>query len=294
MKLPAERAAAMAMLTSGCTIWKSGKSERLEYHAMSPLPPTELLARVRVVLSMPRHPGNIGAAARAMKNMGLSQLVLVQPECEIDEKERAMATHGADILANARIIDRLEDAVHDCAWVVATSARPRHLGDEPMTPWVGAARILERAALGTVALVFGSERIGLTNEELERCHALIRIPVDDRFSAMNLAAAVQILCYELRKAAIPEIAPVSVKRDHPNYAPPTAEDVENFYEHLERVLLQTGFLDPKNPGLLMRRLRQLFNRSQPDSNELAILRGILKTIETPKKRSTKPAEDDGV
>jgi TrmH family RNA methyltransferase len=252
---------------------------------MSDLPSgSDLLARVRVVLVSPRHPGNVGAAARAMKNMGLSQLVLVTPECALDEKERALAAHAADLLETACIVDRLDDAVADCAWVVATSARPRHLGDEPMTPWAGAARIVDKAVHGTVALVFGSERVGLTNDQIERCHAVIRIPVSEHYVAMNLAASVQILAYELRKAAIPDIAPVNTKRDHPNYAPPTADDIERFYEHLERVLLKTGFLDPKNPGLLMRRLRQLFNRTQPDSNELAILRGILKTVETPKKR----------
>jgi TrmH family RNA methyltransferase len=254
---------------------------------MSELPPPEVLARVRVVLVSPRHPGNVGAAARAMKNMGLSQLVLVSPECALDEKERALAAHAADLLADARVVDRLEAAVDDCVWVLATSARPRHLGDEPLTPWDAAARLLDRAASGNVALVFGSERVGLTNEELERCQATARIPVSEEYGSLNLAAAVQIFCYELRKAAVPQIAPVALKRDHPNYAPPTAEEVERFYEHLERVLLQTGFLDPKNPGLLMRRLRTLFNRTNPDSNELAILRGILKTVEKPKKRSSR-------
>ena len=110
--------------------------------------------------------------------------------------------------------------------------------------------------------------------------------VNDEYSSVNLAAAVQILCYELRKAAFPDVASVALKRDHPHHAPPTADDIDRFYEHLERVLLKTGFLDPKNPGLLMRRLRTLFNRTQPDSNELAILRGILTTVETPKKRSS--------
>lgn len=244
------------------------------------------LANVRVVLVSPRHPGNIGAAARAMKNMGLSELVLVTPECALDEKERALAAHATDILERSRVVDALPLATAGCTWVVATSARPRHLGDEPMTPWDAAQRIVEHTAHGPVALVFGSERVGLTNDELAHCHAVARIPASDEYSSVNLAASVQIFTYELRKAAVSEIAPVSVKRDHPNYAPPTAEEMARFYEHLERVLLQTGFLDPKNPGLLMRRLRTLFNRTKPDSNELAILRGILKTVETPKRRSS--------
>ncbi|HZP14020.1 MAG TPA: RNA methyltransferase [Nevskiaceae bacterium] len=255
------------------------------------LPAARALANVRVVLVSPRHPGNIGAAARAMKNMGLSDLVLVTPECALDEKERALAAHAADILERARIVDSLPLATAGCNWVVATSARPRHLGDEPMTPWDAASRIIEHTAHGPVALVFGSERVGLTNEELEHCHAVARIPVSEEYSSVNLAASVQIFTYELRKAAVPQIEPVAHKRDHPNYAPPSAEDMTRFYEHLERVLLQTGFLDPKNPGLLMRRLRTLFNRTKPDSNELAILRGILKTVQKPKKRSGSAHDD---
>jgi TrmH family RNA methyltransferase len=254
---------------------------------MSATPPAKALANVRVVLVSPRHPGNIGAAARAMKNMGLSELVLVTPECAIGEKELALAAHAADVLTQARVVDNLALAVAGCVWVVATSARPRHLGDEPMTPWDAASRIVERSASGPVALVFGSERVGLTNDELQHCHAVARIPVSEAYSSVNLAASVQIFTYELRKAAVPVAEPVAQKRDHPTYAPPTAEDMARFYEHLERVLLQTGFLDPKNPGLLMRRLRTLFNRSNPDSNELAILRGILKTVEAPKKRSSR-------
>src|SRR5262249_7293797 len=146
MKLPAERAAATAMLTSGCTIGRSGRSGPLEYHAMSSVPPSaKLLANVRVVLVSPRHPGNIGAAARAMKNMGLPELVLVTPEGALEEKERALAAHAVDILESARIVDTLPLATAGCSWVVATSARPRHLGDEPMTPWDAASRIVDRA-----------------------------------------------------------------------------------------------------------------------------------------------------
>jgi TrmH family RNA methyltransferase len=244
----------------------------------------DILQSIRVVLISPRHPGNVGASARAMMNMGLRELVLVQPECAIDEQARAQAAHGLPVLEATRVVESFDQATAGCIWVVATSARPRHLADEPLTPWDAAARIVERTVQGPVALVFGNERVGLSNEELERCHAVARIPVSEDCSSVNLAAAVQIMAYELRKAAVPEVKPVTTKRDHPNFAPPTSEQVERFYTHLERVLLRTGFLDPKNPGLLMRRLRRFFNRAQPDSNELAILRGILKTVEVPKKR----------
>lgn len=243
-----------------------------------------LLSRIRIVLVTPRHPGNVGAVARAMKTMGLRDLVLVAPERALDERAVAQAAHAEDVLRSARIVATLAEATADCVWVLATSARPRHLGDEPLTPWAAAKAAIQRAAHGAVAIVFGSERVGLTNEELEACRAITRIPVSRDYTSLNLAAAVQILCYELRRAAHDEVAPVTKKRGHPNYAPPSAAEIERFYEHLERVLLATGFLDPRNPGLLMRRLRQLFNRAGPDRNELAILRGILKTVEKPKKR----------
>ncbi|HEX4895393.1 MAG TPA: RNA methyltransferase [Solimonas sp.] len=252
---------------------------------MTATTPADPLAQIRIVLVSTQHPGNIGGAARAMLTMGLTDLVLVNPERYPHPQARSTATHALPVLDAARVVGSLEEAVADCAWVVATSARPRHLGDEPHTPWSAAARAVEQARSGArVAVVFGCERTGLTNEELDRCHATLRVPTNPGFSSLNLSQAVQIIAYELRRSALPEVPAVATKQDHPWYAPPSAEDMERFYEHLQRILLSTGFLDPENPRHLMRRLRTFFNRASPDRNELNILRGILGSFEKPKGR----------
>lgn len=243
------------------------------------------LARIRIVLMSTQHPGNIGSTARAMHNMGLTDLALVNPRRYPDAQATAMAAGAEAILEAARVVETMEEAVGDCAWVVGASARPRHLGDEPLTPWAMAERAVEIAGHEPVALVFGCERTGLTNEEIERCNAVAMIPSNPDYSSLNLAQAVQVLAYELRKAALPDVPRVAAKHEHPWYAPPKAEDMERFYEHLERVLESTGFLDPANPRVLMRRLRTIYNRAAPDRNELNILRGILTSVEEPKKRT---------
>lgn len=258
---------------------------------MSTLSPA--LERVRIVLVRPRHPGNIGAAARAMLTMGLSDLVLVQPEARLEGASReqawAQAAHAVPVLETMRVVDALPQATAGCGWVVGTSARPRHLGDEPLTPWDMAQQALAVPAETPTALLFGPERTGLTNDELNHCHAVVRIPSNPGYSSLNLAQAVQVLGWELRRAALPEVPKLSNKRDHAWYAPPRAEEVEQFYEHLQKVLLATGFLDPKNPRKLMRRLRVLFGRARPDRNELNILRGILTSVEKPKRRKKSAA-----
>lgn len=246
--------------------------------------PDDAFCRIRVVLVATTHPGNIGAAARAMLTMGLRRLVLVAPRAFPDEQATSRAAGAESILEAARLVPSLEEAVADCAWVVAASARPRHLGDEPLQPTEAAVRMVEAAQVGDVALVFGSERMGLTNEELDLCHVQTLVPANPGYSSLNLAAAVQLYAWELRKAAV--AAPrVSPKEGHPWYVPPSHAQFEDFYVHLQRVLLGTGFLDPANPRLLMRRLRQLFNRARPDLNELNILRGILTSVENPKTRT---------
>ncbi|MGQ0620262.1 MAG: RNA methyltransferase [Panacagrimonas sp.] len=244
--------------------------------------------RIHVVLVATRHPGNIGAAARAMMTMGLTRLRLVRPRRFPDVEATERASGAAGVLESAQIFETLEDAVADCAWVVATSARPRHLGDEPMTPPEAAQRLIEAATDADVALVFGTERTGLTNAELDHCHARTLIPSNPEYGVLNIAAAVQVYAWELRKRAITAPPKVSDKTDHPWYAPPSHEQMEHYYEHLQRVLLATGFLDPANPRLLMRRLRQFYNRARPDSNELNILRGVLSSVETPKRRTRAP------
>lgn len=250
----------------------------------------DALARIRIVLVATTHPGNIGAAARAMLTMGLTRLVLVRPRLFPDEQASSRAAGADAVIESAQVVATLEEAVRDCSWVVASSARPRHLGDEPLLPTEAATRMVEAAASGEIALVFGAERTGLTNEELDLCHAHTRVPANPGYSSLNLAAAVQVYTWELRKAAV-EAPRVSPKDGHPWYQPPSHEQLENLYAHFERVLLATGFLDPENPRLLMRRLRQLFNRARPDLNEVNILRGILTSFETPRQRTKRTPPD---
>lgn len=254
--------------------------------------PDDPFSRIRVVLVATTHPGNIGAAARAMLTMGLHRLVLVAPRAFPDEQATSRAAGAESVLEDARVVATLEEAIADCAWVVAASARPRHLGDEPLQPAEAALRMVEvTAQAAEVALVFGSERTGLTNDELDFCHAQTLVPANPGYSSLNLAAAVQLYAWELRKAVVaaPKVSP---KDGHPLYVPPSHAQAEDFYAHLERVLLATGFLDPANPRLLMRRLRQLFNRARPDLNELNILRGILTSVENPKPRTRRAPKSE--
>jgi len=252
--------------------------------------PADPLAGIRVVLVSTQHPGNIGATARAMLTMGLTDLVLVNPDRYPHPQARASAAHASPVLDNARVVSTLDEAVADCGWVVGLSARQRTLGDEPLKPWEAATRALSIVPQAPVAFVFGCERTGLTNAEVDRCHATTLIPANPGYTSLNLAQAVQVMAYELRRTALPDVPQVSTKREHPWYAPPSAEEMERFYEHLQRVLLATGFIDPVNPRQLMRRLRTYFNRSAPDRNELGILRGILTSVEKPKQRRV-PFED---
>lgn len=263
--------------------------------ASVPEAPPSPLANLRVVLVSTQHPGNIGSVARAMLTMGLTELVLVNPERYPHPQARATAAGALEVLERARVTASLDEALVGCGWVVGLSARVRHLGDEPLTPWATAERALGLSASAPVALVFGCERTGLTNEELDRCHARALIPANPGYTSLNLSQAVQIMAYELRKAAFPEVPKVSGKEGHPWYEPPSADDLERYYEHLQRILLSTGFLDPANPRHLMRRLRQFYGRAMPDRNELNILRGILTSFERPKGRRIPlaPADEAG-
>jgi TrmH family RNA methyltransferase len=233
---------------------------------------------IRVVLVRPTHPGNIGAAARAMKTMGLRSLALVEPCAPRDEQARAMAANATDVLDTARVYGSLDEAIRDCAWVVGTSARHRRIEWPELTPGQAADELLARSRSQPVAMLFGQERAGLTNEELDRCQAVVTIPADPDYSSLNVAAAVQILAYEISKASL-------AGRPSTHRAPlATHEDMRYFYRHLQEVLIETGFLDPRNPRLLMRRLVRLFNRAAPDDNELNILRGILTEIQRTYRR----------
>jgi TrmH family RNA methyltransferase len=239
---------------------------------------TDDLLRIRVVLVNTSHPGNIGAVARAMKNMGLQQLSLVQPAAFPSAEATARASGADDILARAQIVGSLQEAVVDCALVVGASARLRTIRWPTLDPKACAERMIDVAARDQVALVMGRERTGLTNAELEHCHYLVHIPANPDYTSLNVAAATQVLVYELRMAALAQADALDThwRSDHP-FA--TNEDLERLYAHFETALTQLGFLDPDNPRQLMRRLRRLFNRTQLDRMEVNILRGILAAAE---------------
>ena len=230
---------------------------------------------IRIILVGTTHPGNIGAAARAMKNMGLTDLMLVCPRYFPHDDATARASGAEDILEAARVVDSLEEALRDCVYVAGASARSRTIGWPAMAPRDCANRLLAESRNGQAAVVFGPEKSGLTNEDIDRCHTLLTIPTEPGFSSLNLAMAVQVVCYELRVAhiAVPDDSDVS------EVPPATGEELEHFYTHLEEVLTAGGFLDPDNPRQLMRRLRRLFVRAKPDQNEINILRGMLAALD---------------
>lgn len=247
-------------------------------------PDAAVLSRLRVVLVGAQHPGNIGAAARAMKVMGLSDLVLVAPERYPDPQATARASGADDVLAAARVYATLDDALADCVLTIGTSARARRT----QWPLIDARRAAEHAAAasagGPVALVFGRERTGLDNIELDRCQLHLQVPTNPEYSSLNLAAAVQVVAYELRMAAGHGVA------GSDDHQPVSAADMEGLFQHWHEVLVAAGFLDPAEPRILMRRLRRLFNRAAPDRIETNILRGALRALDPrglPNRRSTR-------
>lgn len=235
------------------------------------------LDRIRIVLMAPSHGGNIGGCARAMKTMGLTQLVLVTPKEFPSAEATARAVGAEDVLDRARVCASLEEAVGDCRLVIGTSARSRRIHWPLLDPTQAAARVVTDSAAGEVAVLFGRERTGLTNDELDRCQWLVNVPSNPAFSSLNLAAAVQVIGYEIWRAHAAE-QPGSGPIDPLGEPRATHAEVQRLYEHLERVLVDLEFLDPDNPRLLMRRLMRLFNRVELTTNEVNILRGILTSV----------------
>ena len=228
---------------------------------------------IRVVLVGTQHPGNIGSAARAMKTMGLERLALVAPERFPDPQAYALAAGAADLIDRAEIFPSLAAAVADCRTVIATTARQRTVPMPGLAPREGARHAREATALGPVALVFGRERTGLENEELQLCHAAIHIPANPDYSSLNLAAAVQIVAYEWRLAGL-DTAPAAPAMSADIEPPATHAEMEGFFAHLFELLDQLEFHKGKDPAMVRQRLRRLFLRAQPDARELRILRGI--------------------
>lgn len=245
-----------------------------------PLTPS-LLSHVRVVLCHTSHPGNIGACARAMKTMGLEHLLLVDPKHFPHEQAEAMASRATDVLARARVCADLDQALQGSVFAVASTARNRDLSHAVLTPREAAARMMDEARHGPVALVMGAEKYGLTVAEVNRCSVIATVPANPDYSSLNLAAAVQLFAYELRLAALQE-PPVLQQ-----FAPAVHEDLERFYAHLEQTLLEVGFLDPAAPRRLMQRMRRLFARARLEREEVHILRGILAGAQEAARRSGK-------
>ena len=242
-----------------------------------------MLDKIRVVLVNTSHPGNIGGAARAMKNMGLKSLVLVDPEKYPHPDAHARASGADDILAGSRVVATLEEALEGCSVVLGTSARDRRIPWPLLDPREAADTCLQMWQAdheAGLAIVFGREYAGLTNAELQRCQYHIHIPSDPEFSSLNLATAVQVLAYELRMAWLKETQqPTRMAEVEATgmlgAAPATHESLELFYQHLQETLVEIDFLDPEKPRHLMARLRRIFARSQLKKSEVNILRGIL-------------------
>lgn len=241
---------------------------------------------VRIVLIDTSHPGNIGAAARAMKNMAVDDLVLVRPKDFPSTEATARASGAEDVLQRARVVQTLDEAIGDCSTVAGATARTRMHYWPMFDAREAAARLVTGAgAAAPAAILFGSERFGLTNEELERCNWLIRIPANPEYESLNLSQAVQILCYELYLARGAAIEPA------PREAPAaTAREMQYLYAHLEQVLDEVRFIDRTQGGHLMGRLRRLFNRAGLDRNEMNILRGILTAVQQRRRVAGRAAE----
>jgi len=227
------------------------------------------LSRIRVVLLRPSHPGNIGAAARAMKTMGITQLRLVRPKRFPHPDARAMAAGAADVLESAHACASLEEALAETAYSVAFSARERELSHSSLDARAAARELLSAARKDEAAVVFGNETVGLSNREIMRCSALARIPADPEYASLNLAQAVQVIAYELRMAALAPSAAAAKTA----YA--THEEMEKLFAHLERSLYASGYLHPRAPRKLMDRLRRLFAKARLETVEVNILRGML-------------------
>lgn len=241
-------------------------------------------SNIHIVMVGTTHPGNIGGVARAMKNMGLSRLSLVAPEAPFPHaKARARASGAVDVLENTQVFSTLQEAVADCSLVIGASARMRTLAWPVVDPRECATRVVNVEAAAEVAIVLGRENSGLTNEELELCQLLVTIPTNPDFSSLNIAAAAQVLCYEIRLAANLEKAPV----DEPDSPLATSAEQEGMFTHFEKALTELDFLKPDNPGQLMRRLRRLFTRTGLERLEVNILRGIMTAAQKASSRSDK-------
>ncbi len=236
-----------------------------------------MLSSIRIVLVETFHPGNIGAVARAMKNMGLSQLTLINPRVFPDDEATSRAAGAKDLLEQAVVVNTLEEAIADCQLVIGTSARERTF-DLPLMDLESAAELmLDKATNGTIAILFGRETMGLTNAEMLACHRHLYIDANPEYPVLNIAQAVQLVCYELwRQDRKQNQRPTKTQQAEPH---PRQEEMKLFYEHLETVLRKTNFIIPQHEGRVLDKLKRFFNRAHPEKTELGILRGILASVE---------------
>lgn len=245
-----------------------------------------MLQNIRIVLVETSHTGNMGSVARAMKTMGLTNLWLVNPLVKPDSQAIALAAGASDVIGNASIVDTLDEALAGCSLVVGTSARSRTLPWPMLDPRECGLKSVSEATHAPVAIVFGRERVGLTNDELQKCHYHVAIAANPEYSSLNLAMAVQVIAYEVRMAWLASQDAQTLAPGEEETPYPLVGDLERFYGHLEQVLLSTGFIRPNHPGQVMNKLRRLFTRARPESQELNILRGMLASIES--SRNEKP------
>lgn len=240
-----------------------------------------MLNRIRIILVNTTHPGNIGATARAIKTMGLNQLILVAPQKFPHQDATFRAAGADDLLEKAIVVNQLSEALRNCDWVIGASVRQRKLARPILNPKQAALKIRDELT-GNVAIIFGRESSGLTNAELSLCHDQIFIPTDPDFSSLNVASAVQVIAYELRMAMLLDTKlPLRETKEDPLA---NANEVAQFYEHLRQTLLAIQFLNHKQPKRLMERLQLLFNRAHLTVTEINILRGILRAIMMQNKR----------
>jgi len=238
------------------------------------------LENISIIMVGTTHPGNIGAAARAMNNMSIKHLVMVSPKCPVGEVAYARASGAHSILDQRLTVETLEEAIQDCELVIGSTARIRSLSWPELSPTEMAKKTWSLNDESQVAIVFGREHSGLTNEELQLCNYMVNIPTNPDFSSLNVASAIQVLCYEVYKTLDEGKAVEIVTPSEPTA---TSFDLEGYFDHLERVLIVTGYLNADNPRQLLQRLRRLYQRANMSKNEVNILRGILSSVEKPKK-----------
>ena len=235
--------------------------------------------KIKMVMVNTTHPGNIGAAARAMKNMGLSRLVLVDPKDYPSDKAVWRAAGALDVLDKIEIVATLDEAIKDCGLVIGTSARERRIPWPLLTPRECGDRVCAESMQHEIAIVYGREDRGLTNEELHKCHFHVHIPGNPEYPVLNIASALQVICYEIRMSFLAHEHGQPIHYDDWDVPPAKQEELEYYFTHLFETLEQLGFYDPENPKQTATRLRRLYSRIRPDQMELSIMRGMLTSVQ---------------